>query len=197
MEGSAVGSPLEIGHSGGLDDGSMQQSSVASTGVITEFEAQLFSVTDAYHKAIHSKYEKMGGVGAPPRHHFDDYDSHPSLLEKMGPSAHFPAHLDSATVLVPMHEHGCFVTASHDGFHRVWNLDKACLGEMPLPNLTDRLKIPKEPIVGTLGTTEETDMKHWSRPAPVEPSHRGGAGGEHAHGPLHRGRPRAGHAVLS
>lgn len=42
------------------------------------------------------------------------------------------------TSIVPMHEHGCILTVSLDGFHRVWNIDKACLGEMPLPNIVGK-----------------------------------------------------------
>ena len=39
------------------------------------------------------------------------------------------------------------MTGSHDGFHRVWNLEKTCLGEMQLPNLTEKMKKPKDPIL--------------------------------------------------
>jgi hypothetical protein len=37
---------------------------------------------------------------------------------------HWQAHSDSVPVLVPMHAHGCLLTMSLDGYHRVWNLDK-------------------------------------------------------------------------
>lgn len=50
------------------------------------------------------------------------------------------AHEDMIPAAVPLHAHGCFVTVSHDGFHRVWNLDNELLGEMSLPNLTEHMK---------------------------------------------------------
>jgi WD40 repeat protein/Ca2+-binding EF-hand superfamily protein len=50
------------------------------------------------------------------------------------------AHDDMIPGAVPLNAHGCFVTVSHDGFHRVWNLDTECLGEMPLPNMTEHMK---------------------------------------------------------
>jgi WD40 repeat protein len=143
------------------DDG---QESVATAGisvVISEYHSEQFFVIDAYDKNIHDRYI---GDGMLPKHMYPDFDKHPKILENVRTAVQFPAHLDSTCVLVPMHEHGCFVTASHDGYHRVWNLDKACLGELALPNITEKMKVPKEPIVGTLGTTPETDMKHWSRP---------------------------------
>lgn len=59
------------------------------------------------------------------------------------------AHLDSICIAVPMHEHGCLVTGSHDGFKRVWNMDCDCMGELPLPNLTDRMKHPVKPLFAT------------------------------------------------
>jgi len=51
------------------------------------------------------------------------------------------AHFDAIPIVVPMHAHGCLLTASHDGYHRVWNLDKQCLGELVLPNLTEGMKL--------------------------------------------------------
>lgn len=61
------------------------------------------------------------------------------------------AHSDSIPLLVPMHAHGCLLTMSLDGYHRVWNLDKQCLGELALPNLTDQMKansLCKDPGTG-------------------------------------------------
>jgi hypothetical protein len=49
-------------------------------------------------------------------------------------------HNDTVVDLIALHDHGCCVTVSIDGFHRVWNLDSDCLGEMLLPNLTDKMK---------------------------------------------------------
>ncbi len=51
-------------------------------------------------------------------------------------------HHDGICFLTPMHEHGCFLTCSFDGFFRVWNIDKDCLGELPLPNITEKMKNP-------------------------------------------------------
>jgi len=137
------------------------QASVATLGAQSEHESHLFFATDEYDRTLHDMFD---GPGMPPAYLYRDHANHPSINVKVRCCLQFPAHLDSACVLVPMHEHGCFMTASHDGYHRVWNLDKTCLGEMPLPNLTEKMKVPKEPIVGTLGTTLETDMKYWSRP---------------------------------
>ena len=79
---------------------------------------------------------------------FVKVDNHgQSFLVKSKPILFWLAHKDTISVAVPMHEHSCMVTISHDGFHRVWNLDKACLGEMQLPNLTDKMKKPKDPIL--------------------------------------------------
>eukprot|EP01038_Epipyxis_sp_PR26KG_P009407 gene9407-12668_t len=49
-------------------------------------------------------------------------------------------HHDSIPCLVPMNAHSCFVTVSHDGYHRVWNLDQECLGELFLPNVTEQMR---------------------------------------------------------
>lgn len=38
------------------------------------------------------------------------------------------AHSDTIPAIVALASHGCFVTVSHDGYHRVWNLDAECLG---------------------------------------------------------------------
>jgi hypothetical protein len=57
------------------------------------------------------------------------------------PSHHcFKAHSDIIHNIEPMKEHGCIVSSSQDGYHRVWNLLGDCLGEMPLPNITDKMK---------------------------------------------------------
>lgn len=55
-------------------------------------------------------------------------------------SKSWTAHVDSIPCIVPMNAHGCILTVSLDGFHRVWNLDKQCLGELVLPNLTEQMK---------------------------------------------------------
>ena len=43
--------------------------------------------------------------------------------------------------VVSLAEHGCVMTLSVDGYHRIWNIDTECLGEMPLPNLVDAMKV--------------------------------------------------------
>lgn len=53
---------------------------------------------------------------------------------------HWLAHNDLIPCVVPMHAHGCILTVSLDGYHRVWNLDQQCLGELVLPNLTEGMK---------------------------------------------------------
>jgi WD40 repeat protein len=67
-------------------------------------------------------------------------------------------HNDSISLLVPLHEHGCLVTVSLDGFHRIWNLDKDCLGEFPLPNLLERMKNPRMRVVSN------TYIHYWHIP---------------------------------
>ena len=57
------------------------------------------------------------------------------------------AHHDSISQVDGMEEHGCFVTASYDGFVRIWNIDDECLGEFPLPNLSEKQKDPPFRIV--------------------------------------------------
>jgi len=56
----------------------------------------------------------------------------------------FKAHTDVIHNVAPLAEHGCIVSSSQDGYHRVWNLLGSCLGEMPLPNMTDKMK--KDPL---------------------------------------------------
>ena len=52
----------------------------------------------------------------------------------------FKAHSDIIHNLVPLTEHCCLASSSQDGFHRVWNLLGDCLGEMPLPNITEKMQ---------------------------------------------------------
>jgi hypothetical protein len=61
-------------------------------------------------------------------------------LRKLDPFAMWSAHKDSIVNLVKLGDSGCFATISLDGFHRVWNLQKDCLGLLALPNLTDEMK---------------------------------------------------------
>lgn len=60
---------------------------------------------------------------------------------------HLKAHLETISALLPFNGLGCFMTVSHDGYKRVWNCEGDCLGQMPLPNLSDAMKNPPEPVV--------------------------------------------------
>lgn len=63
----------------------------------------------------------------------DEYTEKESTLS-------WAAHTDTITESLPLHKDGCFVSVAHDGFVRVWNIDKECLGEKMLTNLTDEMK---------------------------------------------------------
>lgn len=52
----------------------------------------------------------------------------------------YQLHSDLIAAIVPLKEHGCLITCSFDGYQRVINLDGECLGEMPLPNMTEKMK---------------------------------------------------------
>lgn len=52
----------------------------------------------------------------------------------------FQGHKDAITNIIPLLEHGCIGTISFDGYHRVWNSDRDCLGELLLPNVTEKMK---------------------------------------------------------
>ena len=56
------------------------------------------------------------------------------------------SHYDIISAVLPMDDHGCFMTISYDGYQRIWNIDKDCLGELPLPNLTEKMKNPRKKI---------------------------------------------------
>jgi Ca2+-binding EF-hand superfamily protein len=49
-------------------------------------------------------------------------------------------HSDVIAGIAPLREHGCLITCSLDGFQRIVNMDGECLGEMPLPNITEKMK---------------------------------------------------------
>jgi WD40 repeat protein/Ca2+-binding EF-hand superfamily protein len=61
-------------------------------------------------------------------------------------------HHDSITSAVAMDESACFVTVSHDGFYRLWNIEEDCLGELVLPNITEKMKTPEFKIVDLMGS---------------------------------------------
>ena len=60
---------------------------------------------------------------------------------QLQPRCSWRGHGDSACDVIALHEHSCFVTASHDGYLRVWNIDSECLGELPLPNMTEKMRL--------------------------------------------------------
>ena len=84
------------------------ENSISSLGLITEWDASTFFVSS----------DTKGN----------------EFLKKIEYNAFWLAHKDSISTAVPMPEHSCLMTGSHDGFHRVWNLEKTCLEEMQLPN---------------------------------------------------------------
>ena len=57
------------------------------------------------------------------------------------------AHADTITSMIPLADHGCLVTASHDGYQRVWNIDGECLGELLLPNVPEKMANPEVRVV--------------------------------------------------
>ena len=74
-------------------------------------------------------------------------------------------HSDAVNDVAPLDEHGCVITVSIDGFHRIWNLDSECLGEMLLPNVTDKMKSK------SLFSKERTCWKFFMERIPVNVSH--------------------------
>jgi WD40 repeat protein/Ca2+-binding EF-hand superfamily protein len=119
--GTDQGSPDSIHN----EDVQFEDSIASSMGMMTDLESETFFATSC-------------SKGKP-------------FFEKMELAGKWVAHKDSISVSVPMPEHNCLVTGSHDGFHRVWNLDENCLGEMKLPNLTEKMKAPKDPIMKKAG----------------------------------------------
>jgi WD40 repeat protein len=61
-------------------------------------------------------------------------------LETRSSGVMWKAHQDFIAGIWPLHIEGCIITLSHDGYQRVWNMDKECLGELMLTNLTDEMK---------------------------------------------------------
>jgi hypothetical protein len=64
------------------------------------------------------------------------YDSFVTEVSQL----YFSGHSDMISCLLPLNDSGCILTASLDGFQRIWNMDTDCLGELPLPNLSEKLK---------------------------------------------------------
>lgn len=67
-------------------------------------------------------------------------------IQIIRPNRCWLAHIDFVGGLVSFEEHGCIFSYSHDGFHRMWNADCECLGELSLPNLTERMKNPRQKV---------------------------------------------------
>lgn len=76
------------------------------------------------------------------------------------------AHRDVISTFVSMADHGCIITVSLDGYHRIWNMDSVCLGEMPLPNITEAMKNP------TIRVVKKTGWKFILERIPVSPFHK-------------------------
>ncbi|CAE7475174.1 unnamed protein product, partial [Symbiodinium microadriaticum] len=66
-----------------------------------------------------------------------------SSIQKEDSISSFRAHNDEVPFLAPLHDNACIVTLSPDGFHRLWNVDASCMGELQLPNVPDKLKARK------------------------------------------------------
>ena len=49
------------------------------------------------------------------------------------------AHYDCVGDIICLGENGCILSTSHDGYQRCWNVDGDCLGELLLPNVTDKM----------------------------------------------------------
>ncbi|RYG68911.1 WD40 repeat domain-containing protein, partial [archaeon] len=76
-------------------------------------------------------------LGKKPPRYSSALSSHTHILP---PDLTWSSHADTVPAVVPLRSHGCFVTTSHDGFQRIWNLENECLGELSLPNLSETMK---------------------------------------------------------
>lgn len=84
-------------------------------------------------------------------------------LRNLHPFAMWSAHTDSVVSLQVLGDSGCFATLGLDGFHRVWNLHKKCLGMLALPNLTEDMKQQLEKM--------SVDWQFLKEKIPVKPIH--------------------------
>lgn len=75
------------------------------------------------------------------------------------------AHTDLIPAVAALPTNNCFVTVSHDGFHRVWNLDGELLGELQLPNISEQMK------AGTMCKEPGTQWKFILERIPVTKVH--------------------------
>jgi hypothetical protein len=71
-------------------------------------------------------------------------------LPDMSPDLSFKTHADSITAIVALSEHACTITVSLDGYHRIWNADQHCLGELLLPNVTEHMKKKRHKLASLL-----------------------------------------------
>ena len=69
-----------------------------------------------------------------------DKGTRPRVVQQCIANRDWKAHSDGITNIVSLDEHGCLLTLSLDGYHRLWNIDKVCIGEMPLPNLLEDMR---------------------------------------------------------
>lgn len=83
---------------------------------------------------------------------------------------YFFAHADLVTCLISLNDSGCILTASMDGYQRIWNMDADCLGELPLPNLSEKLK--NNSLFRDVDTAESQTWKFILERIPVNISHR-------------------------
>ena len=69
-----------------------------------------------------------------------DKATRPRIVPQLIANRDWKAHSDGITNIVSLDEHGCLLTLSLDVYHRLWNIDKVCIGEMPLPNLLEDMR---------------------------------------------------------
>ena len=68
-----------------------------------------------------------------------------NMVKMVHVSLCWQGHADIIQSMIPLVEHNCFISMSLDGYIRFWNLQEECVGELPLPNITDhRRKYDKE-----------------------------------------------------
>jgi hypothetical protein len=91
------------------------------------------------HKVVHQFDSAQIILGRSSTSTSDNIPGENSIQEILS-DVYWNAHSDIISGVVPLHEHGCLITVSLDGYQRLWNLEADCLGELPLPNLTERMK---------------------------------------------------------
>jgi hypothetical protein len=89
----------------------------------------------------------------------------PQICSKRESYKHWKAHSDSIQKIICLGENGCIQSTSHDGYQRCWNVDGDCLGELLLPNVTDKMLKPE------LRTIPKTLWKFLLEKISVQPRH--------------------------